>query len=1105
MKVKRIILLLALAIAVNSNAQNFSPSIYSPALWLDASDSTSIIHTSGAVSAWNDISGNNNNALQASTTNKPSYLSTTLGIDFDGSSDVLIGTNLQYGPDTAITLFVVASPNPNSGKGSVIAKGQFTSASDYRIELGENGYDVAVQNAREWNSSSGSWDIAHINMFRTYFTENAEVGYYLNGAREEQPRLNVPYNPNNDPFSIGARFNYSNFFDGQIFEVLLFQSELSMCQMEIIEGYLAHKWGLQAYVISNHTYKHNSFGLCSQQEQHINENSPNGTIIGTLTGDYVASPVTFTNWRIEDTGLYDDMFSLSASGTLSVNDNTYLDYELASSFNIEVSALANGIRVYGEVRINVNDMADGGVQKIHSELWGANGEKWDPRGRLPDFSYVGYQSGEADYTYENTIVDVTTFGAIESDSLSDVTAINAAIASIDSGIVYFPPGLYVIDEPITINKDNLVLRGAGNDSLTGTRFYFPYSGTDLGISGNLHTGDAGYMINFKGANAGPSFNIIEDTKMGDRSVTVDNPTSFEVGDFVSIEYGGTHPSNGELWNHILNHQNHDWPCSVAWSNGSGGLIMYHTIERIEGHVITLQEPIRLDLNVSWSPKLHLRTDWYVINSGIENIFMEHAYVPQPPHLNEPGYNSVGFDRTFNCWINNVTIKHADNGVLFKGSGFGEMKKIVFEGRGGHHGWKFAYSSHCLADTIHFANYDPWIHSFTLTHKANGNVVSNLTGVSGIPVSTDFHRNTPWETLIVNIQNDWNYNSSGVWCAGPNAGKRTVYWNMGGNGFTSFPNWDDYQTTLIGNMQIPEQFRAEKGWHENVPNIQPSNLYNAQLNRRLSLSPDPLFTPDPILGNRENYWERDPSRWRVEDDAYQMFFSETPELTGDRLGEYSVYDSTFTGNMLITSSIASLENTIINPLADASLIVNYQDDNNYYSASINATSSVSGIYKVENGIQTLLKPVQAILTNNYSIFSFENRDGLLQVYENGILLDSIVDNTFTNGKVGFGSSSDASSFDEISLELPQAVDLEEIPSSSKGYHLYPNPTLNEIFIESDPKELSTVRIYDLLGKELTSAATISDLSKNQIRIDLSNLSSGVYIVQTRTTSSKVYKK
>lgn len=1101
---KNIILLFTLIFAYNLKAQDFSPLEHVPVLWLDASDGATITETGGSISSWQDKSGNNNHTNQATVTNQPTFTNTIDGISFDGD-DVLIGNNLGYGSDTTITIFIVAEPNTGSDKGSVIAKGQWTSGSDYRIELGENGYDVAVQNAREWNSSSGSWHIDHKNMFYTYYNSNQEVGYYLNGDRIELPRYNVPYNPNNNDFSIGARFNYSDFFSGKIYEVILFQKELNRCETTQIEGYLYHKWGFQSYIISNHPYKDNSFGICNEIQVSIDENSPNGTVIDTIEGTYVNTPVNFSDFRIENEELYSGTFALSAAGELSILNNTNLDYEKISTLSVEVSASANGERIYGVIQVNINDISDGDSPKVNSELWGVNGEKWDSRGRLPDFSYVGYKSGEATYNYDTTIVDVTNFGANNTDELSDVAAIRAAIASVTSGVIYFPAGLYVIDDVITIDKSNIVLRGAGNNATSGTKFYFPNSGTDLGISGNLNTGDAGYMIRFNGINTGPGYTILDNTKMGDRSLTLSNVSGIEVGELVNIEYSGTHPVNGELWNHIQNDQNSDWPCSVAWSNGSGGLGMYHTVERIEGNIVTLKEPIRLDINTSWNPQLKRRTDWYINNCGVEDIYMEHLLIPQPDHLDEPGYNTIAFEKSFNCWINNVTILNADNGIFFKQSGFGEMKNITFGGRGGHHGWKFAYSSHCLADNINFINTEKWTHSFTLTHKANGNVVSNLTGVPGIPISTDFHRNTPWETLITNVDNDWNYNSSGVWCAGPNAGKRTVYWNMGGDGFSSYPNWDDYQTTLVGNLSIPEKFHAEKGWHENVPNIEPANLYYSQLNRRMNLPNDPTFTSDAILGERTNYWERDPSRWRIKDNAYQLFFSETPQLTGNRLGEYSIYNTAINGDMVITSNIASLENTIINPSADAALIINYQDDLNYYFASFSATASESGIYKVENGIQTLLKSITATLTNNYSLFSFNNMASTLGVYENGELVDSVLDTTFTNGKVGFGSFDDASSFDDIILELSTVLSVGEFNNLNQKIILYPNPIQNDLFLVSDKKELSTVKIYDMLGKDLTSRTTVSNLNTNKVTVDLSTLKAGIYIIKIKTIANKIYKK
>ena len=63
------------------------------ALWLDASDTASITHVAGAVSQWNDKSGNNNHALQSSAAAKPTTGTRTQNglnvIDFDGSGDFI--------------------------------------------------------------------------------------------------------------------------------------------------------------------------------------------------------------------------------------------------------------------------------------------------------------------------------------------------------------------------------------------------------------------------------------------------------------------------------------------------------------------------------------------------------------------------------------------------------------------------------------------------------------------------------------------------------------------------------------------------------------------------------------------------------------------------------------------------------------------------------------------------------------------------------------------------------------------------------------------------------------------------------------------------------
>ena len=267
--------------------------------------------------------------------------------------------------------------------------------------------------------------------------------------------------------------------------------------------------------------------------------------------------------------------------------------------------------------------------------------------------------------------------------------------------------------------------------------------------------------------------------------------------------------------------------------------------------------------------------------------------------------------------------------------------------------------------------------------------------------------------------------------------------MGGNGFTSFPIWDDYQTTLVGDMHIPEKFHPEKGWHENVPNISPANLYEAQLNRRVTLPADPLFQPNTFIGDRVNWWERDPSRWKVHDDngnhEYQLFFDELPSLTGQRLGEYTVLDSVFAGNVSISVDAKSMENLMINDSADLAILINYQDDNNYYFLRICETVSASGVYQSQNGQTNLISQVNIGLTdNNYHSYTLDKLGDSLHVYFDCAKSVSLYSPNMPNGKVGMGSFNDAVAFDNIRIDdipLPTFYSFNDTICSNQNYNFY----------------------------------------------------------------------
>src|SRR6187549_3174892 len=74
-----------------------------------------------------------------------------------------------------------------------------------------------------------------------------------------------------------------------------------------------------------------------------------------------------------------------------------------------------------------------------------------------EWSYAGVQNFYVDST---NVADVTLFGATGSGVTNDYPAIQNAIASLSgsSGVVYFPPGNYLLNSTITL-PDSVVLKG----------------------------------------------------------------------------------------------------------------------------------------------------------------------------------------------------------------------------------------------------------------------------------------------------------------------------------------------------------------------------------------------------------------------------------------------------------------------------------------------------------------------------------------------------------------------------------------------------------------------------------------------------------------------
>jgi len=74
------------------------------------------------------------------------------------------------------------------------------------------------------------------------------------------------------------------------------------------------------------------------------------------------------------------------------------------------------------------------------------------------------------------------------------------------------------------------------------------------------------------------------------------------------------------------------------------------------------------------------------------------------------------------------------------------------------------------------------------------------------------------------------------------------------------------------------------------------------------------------------------------------------------------------------------------------------------------------------------------------------------------------------------------------------------------NIYPNPTTMELTIEGDIDiKIKEIKVYNLVGQNLTKSVQIIKESSNKIYLNLAKLSTGSYILKTSTIAFIIYKK
>jgi len=211
----------------------FSPLDLSPVLWLDASDTSTITESGGAVSQWDDKSGNGNDVTQGTAANQPTSGTRTLNglnvLDFDGTTDFL--TVSGFTASQPITLFAVVEKDTDTSRriftggilGWILVNQQPTSyAGNYLYGT----IGTAVDNT------------PHI-MRHTFNGVSSSI--HVDGT-QTGPTGNAGTTGITSPFTLSTSSTQQ--WDGIIAEIIVIDGTLTADQITATESYLASKWGI---------------------------------------------------------------------------------------------------------------------------------------------------------------------------------------------------------------------------------------------------------------------------------------------------------------------------------------------------------------------------------------------------------------------------------------------------------------------------------------------------------------------------------------------------------------------------------------------------------------------------------------------------------------------------------------------------------------------------------------------------------------------------------------------------------------------------------------------------------------------------------------------
>lgn len=258
--------------ATLSNSYLFFPQQFpNCVLWLDGADPNTVILSSGSnVSQWSDKSGNNNHAVQATSSNQATYNSLNYAITFNAANSTYMTLNnpsvLPSGANVNGTFFFVTQNTTAAtqvffmyGPNVMVtgANPQFyyngtpnLVVDTYGAGANTDGTNVLNTTTLETITLSSSGGITTVSGWRT--------GNSFSGGSSNTTTVSLT----SQYASLGASAltnttNRTFYFTGNIYEIIIYSNVLNTSQRQQVEAYLSWKYNIQTQLPTSHPYYYN--------------------------------------------------------------------------------------------------------------------------------------------------------------------------------------------------------------------------------------------------------------------------------------------------------------------------------------------------------------------------------------------------------------------------------------------------------------------------------------------------------------------------------------------------------------------------------------------------------------------------------------------------------------------------------------------------------------------------------------------------------------------------------------------------------------------------------------------------------------------------------